>query len=395
MTSEVIPMKILFVTPSYKPAYIYGGPAISVSELAEALTGLGHPVTVYTTAANGKEELNVPLGKPVMVNGVTVYYFKRITGDHTHISPALWKKLWATCKEFDTVHLHSWWSILITGAAWICARQNIDFIVSPRGMLGQYSFAHQHGILKRIMHRLIGKRLMGHSFLHATTLLEWKDCRQVYPGWEGFILPNLINLPAPGVFEKRNENKVFTLGFLSRLDPKKGIELVFQALSQIPFDFRFLIAGSGDERYVGTLRSLASRLGISEKIEWCGWKNGDEKFHFFESIDLFILTSYNENFAIAVTESLSVGTAVLVSEWVGLADYVREKKLGWVCVNDIGSIRKNLTVAYQSREERERIKGTAPATISHDFNKKNLALQYVSAYQLVGRVEDQLALTTG
>src|SRR3954454_18707741 len=92
-------MGILFITPSYKPAYCYGGPTISVSELAEALVAIGHNITVYTTTANGETELEVATEYATDVNGVEVYYFKRITGDHTHVSPALWRKLWDMQKK--------------------------------------------------------------------------------------------------------------------------------------------------------------------------------------------------------------------------------------------------------------------------------------------------------
>ena len=48
-------MKILFIAPSYKPAYIYGGPVVVISLLAESLIKLGHNVTVYTTRADTAE----------------------------------------------------------------------------------------------------------------------------------------------------------------------------------------------------------------------------------------------------------------------------------------------------------------------------------------------------
>ena len=67
-------MKILFITPSYKPAYIYGGTIVAVSTLAERLVRLGHIVTVYTTRANGDTELDVVAGAETMVEGVKVIY---------------------------------------------------------------------------------------------------------------------------------------------------------------------------------------------------------------------------------------------------------------------------------------------------------------------------------
>lgn len=56
-------MKIIQICAAYKPAYIYGGPTMSVSKLSEELVKAGLDVVVLATTANGKVELNVPVGK--------------------------------------------------------------------------------------------------------------------------------------------------------------------------------------------------------------------------------------------------------------------------------------------------------------------------------------------
>jgi glycogen synthase len=60
-------MKILHIIASYKPAYVYGGPVMSVSMLAEQLALAGNQVDVYTTTANGKTELPVKTGHQVVL----------------------------------------------------------------------------------------------------------------------------------------------------------------------------------------------------------------------------------------------------------------------------------------------------------------------------------------
>ena len=375
-------MNILFVTPSYKPAFVYGGPTVSVSELAEALVAIGHSVTVYTTTANGTEELDVALNKPILLNGVSVYYFRRITGDHTHVSPDLWLKLWGTKKRFEIIHLQSWWSLLIVGAALVCSLGKQPYIISPRGMLGAYSFRNQHSFFKKLLHLVIGKRLLKKSILHATTELEWNDCTRVNNKWTGFIEHNLVQLPDINRLQKQQTgNSVFTIGFLSRIDPKKGIELLLQALALVPFQFKLKMAGTGDEAYIVSLKNLVNELNLAQHVEWCGWKGGEEKFHFLQSLDLFALTSYNENFAIAVTEALAVGTPVLVSNMVGLAPFVQERKLGFICRTTVQSIRKELINIYQNKEILGTIRNAAPATVTEDFNKEKLAEKYIEAYK--------------
>ena len=70
-------MRILYVTPAYKPADRMGGPIITVAATAEALAAKGHQVTVATTNANLDTDVDVPLDQPVGVDGVTVWYFAR------------------------------------------------------------------------------------------------------------------------------------------------------------------------------------------------------------------------------------------------------------------------------------------------------------------------------
>lgn len=374
-------MKILFVTPSYKPAFGYGGATVAVCELAETLAKLGNAVTVYTTTANGAEELDVKPGQPVLVDGVEVIYFKRITGDHTHVSPALWRRLWKTAAQYDVVHLHSWWSFLILGAAGICRLRKRPFVLTPHGMLSGYTFTAQNSRIKKLLHNLAGRRLLRSSILHTTTALEWKECRQILPQWKGFVLFNLLALPAEQGNAARPASPAFTLGFLSRIDPKKGLEPLFRALARLSFAFRLKIAGSGEAAYIESLKTLAQELGISGKIEWCGWMKGEEKYRFLRGVDLFVLTSYSENFAIAVTESLAVGTPVLVSEGVGLAGYIAEKGLGWVCTTSPDSILSTLEQIHRDGAAQQRIRQSSAALIRQDFEKEHLATQYIQAYR--------------
>ena len=89
-------MKIIHITPSYKPAYIYGGPIVSVSSLCESLADANIEICVLTTTANGKNRLKQSeLSKTV--DGVTIMYFRSING-HRHFSLSL---LWKLNQELN------------------------------------------------------------------------------------------------------------------------------------------------------------------------------------------------------------------------------------------------------------------------------------------------------
>jgi glycosyltransferase involved in cell wall biosynthesis len=372
-------MNILFIVPSYKPAYTYGGPIVVIALLAENLVRLGHTVTVYTTTANGRTELDVPPGKEVLVDGVKVTYFHRVTGDHTHASPGLWKQLNKTAHNYNVVHLHSWWNLLIIGAAWVCQRKNIVPVLSPHGMFSKYIFSTNNSGKKKLLHQFIGKSLLRKTRLHVSTALEWEESNRIIPNWQGAIIPNPVTLSSQ--VYTRPTNNVFTIGFLSRLDPKKGLDILLQALSRVNFSYRLLIAGDGEPTYVQSLKELAITLGSADKLEWVGWKNGEDKFAFLASLDLFALTSHSENFAIVVIEALSTGTPVMISDQVGLHSFILEHNYGWVTELAIDTITSQLNSIATDKAKAAAITAVAPSAIHAEYGGLNLAQQYVNLYQ--------------
>jgi len=98
--------------------------------------------------------------------------------------------------------------------------------------------------------------------------------------------------------------------------------------------------------------------------------------------DLMVLTSYNENFANVVVESLAVGTPVLLSREVGLSDYVLEKELGWICDTTVESIRDALREAYGNVGKRQLIRQIGSEKIRADFDPGMLAWRYADMYAL-------------
>jgi len=371
-------MKILFVVPYYKPAYIYGGPIVVISMLAEKLVSLGNDVTIYTTASNGKAESDVRKNEEVIVDGVKVYYFSKITGDNTYVSLKFWHRLNKTATNFDVIHIHTWWNFFVLGAALICRNKGIKPIISPHGMLSDYIWYTRNAFAKRWIHRLLGKNLMENSWLHVSTEMEWAESRRVIEGWDGEIIPNLVKLP--GKEYRRANNDTFIIGFLSRIDPKKGLDVLIKALSKVDFDYKLLIAGSGEESYINTLKDIARKYGNNDKLEWVGWKGGDGKFEYLAQLDLMALTSHSENFAIVVIEALAVGTPVFLSDQVGLFKYVAEKSFGWVTLMETDHVTNELNRLYKEKEKFARINTQSPAQIAHEYEESHLAGQYLHLY---------------
>lgn len=380
-------MKVLQICAAYKPALIYGGPTMSVSMLSEQLVKAGFETEVFATTANGRDELPVRPGVPVNVDGVTVTYFKRVTGDHTHFSPALLKRLRKDAGNFNLVHIHAWWNLVSVFSCVLALRRSIPVLVSARGTLSPYSFQNKNIGAKWFIHHLLGKYLLNKCHMHATSERESEAIKRLVQPKSVTILPNFVRLPGLKKYPETAPGGLFKMIFLSRIEEKKGLDILIDALSMLTVPYQLTIAGDGDKGYIGHLKAMAKNIGVGDKINWLGFQN-ENKFALLHGHDLFVLPSYDENFGNAVIESLSVGTAVLVSSEVGLCDYVKKNDLGWVCQTNPVSVGESINeIANNQQAELPRIRKTAPGIIYEDFNEDDLVKRYIRMYRgLVGRL---------
>ena len=373
-------MNILHVIPSYKPAYVYGGPIYSSSALCEQLVAEGHKVTVVTTTANGKEELNVQQGVVQQVDGVDTIYFKRLTKDHTHFSPALISYLYRNIKKYDAVHIHSWWNLVSIFTLLVCYVRRVRPVVSPRGMLSDYILETNHNFQKKIIQKVVGDPLLSKVKFHATSLAEVHEIKKMYPASQVAEIFNFVTVPEGPVAPKVVQPKIRFV-FLSRIDPKKGLELLFKALSMVSFPYELTIAGPYKEDYLEQLKALTREYGIDQHISWVGPVYGDAKFKLLRDHDVMVLTSHNENFANIVIESLAMGTPVLISNMVGLSTYISDNQLGWISGIDPLHIKEILEQVYAERDRLPTMSAAAPALMQRDFDRSRLVNKYIELYK--------------
>jgi glycosyltransferase involved in cell wall biosynthesis len=370
----------LQITAAYKPAYIYGGPTMSVAMLCEQLVKAGTGIHVFATTANGQTELDVTPNQTVLVDDVKVTYFKRLTKDHSHFSPALLNAVWKNAPLYDAVHIHAWWNLVSVLGCLMALLRGVPVIVSARGTLSPYSFQNKNQGIKSLIHRFIGKPLLKRCHIHATSNREGIAVNAIISPKSTTVISNFVKLPAYQPADQTELLSPIKLIFFSRIEEKKGLDLLLQALSLVNQPYHLTIAGDGDKTYVDGLKQLASDTGIADKVTWLGFINED-KFKVLQQHDLFVLPSYDENFGNAVIESLSVGTPVLISEEVGLAGYVMEHKLGWLCKTNAISIADIISQIISQPGELQRIRGQAPGTINKDFSTAALIEKYIGLYQ--------------
>ncbi|MEZ5855411.1 MAG: glycosyltransferase [Hyphomicrobiaceae bacterium] len=336
-------VKLLHVVPTYLPAVRYGGPIYSVHAMCRALVARGHEVHVYTTNVDGEGVSQVPLGIPVNRDGVHVWYFPTSLGRRLYRSAAMHAALAKTVSDFSVVHAHSvfLWPTLAASAA--ARRANVPFVVAPRGMLVADLIQRKSRLPKSLWIALFERRTLAKAAaVHVTSRLEADDLAKL-----GFrprrvaIIPNGIALPDPAgempdcCETTRSDprpvatSQAPTLLTLGRINWKKGLDKVIEAMPEIPMA-RLIIAGNDEEGYLASLKALVARNGLTDRVSFPGPVYGAEKWKLSAAADVFVMASRSENFGIAALEAMASGVPVIVAPGVGLAETVAQGEAGLV-----------------------------------------------------------------
>ena len=328
---------VLHVIPSV--GNLRGGPSIQVRALSRALSHTGVDTHIVTTDDNGRGQLAVALGVPLIEGGVTFHYFPRQTRFYTFSWPlAAW--LEKHVHEFDLVHIHALFSFAALPAAFWAHRRGVPYIVRPLGTLNRWGMHNRRPWLKQLSFRFLERRILKNAALvHYTSEQERFEAEMLQITTRSEIIPNALpdsdsadDVPAFRSLRPELGGRRFLL-FFSRIDIKKGLDLLLPAFARVRQtypDISLVIAGNGEADFVSRLKADAAKLGVGSDVLWTGFLAGSEKQAALADAEAFVLPSYSENFGIAVIEAMAAGTPVVVSDQVGIHREIAEAAAGLV-----------------------------------------------------------------
>jgi glycosyltransferase involved in cell wall biosynthesis len=372
---KVPDLKILHITPYYLPYAEYGGPVYSVSNLCDSLVEYGLKVTIYTTYKHVKTEHPFKIS-----HRINMMYFHAFFSARLFFAPNLILHLLRNIRKYDVVHISMWWNLTSMLSLLIAVLFRKTVILSPRGNLSEYTFNHSKSFFKKIFHRLFNRSVFRKTILHATTDAELEECKKIADWKLEVVIPNLVKVPRLNGQMKTYGRDKMNILFISRIDSKKGLDLLIKALADVSFDFSLTIAGNGSETYINALKALAAKMNIAHKIIWYGFANDEQKMKLYVDHDLMVLPSHNENFANVVIESLALGTPVLISDKVGLYRFVEKHHLGWICQTEEHHIREQLEKIYAAPAALQSASQAAPDIIAKEFDHNSIVDRYLDLY---------------
>ncbi len=381
-------MKVLHVIGSV--GSLRGGPSFVLAALAKGLATRGLEIHVATTDDNGPERLQVPTGQPVYEDGVCYRYFPRQIGFYTCSLPlARW--LWLHVEEYDLIHIHGLFNFSATVAAWAAAVRGIPYIVRPLGVLNRWGITNRRPLLKRLSFRLVERPILRRAaFIHCTSEQERLEAREMADMPRCVIIANPVVLQMQleqrkGRFRAQHpefgDRKLIL--FLSRLDPKKGLDLLLPAFARVREtdpNVALVLAGSGRSSFVEGLHRQAAQLSVAPDILWTGFLDEKEKAAALADADVFVLPSYSENFGIAVLEAMAFRVPVVVSDRVAIHREIADAHAGLVVPCNAEALAAAISRLLGSPELIRRYVFNARALFSTAFSLEAILDQFLAAY---------------
>ncbi len=306
------------------------------------------------------------------------------------VSWAFARAVQARITEFDVVHVHAVWNFPTWTAMRHARRAGIPYVVAPQGSFAPWALSENRW----------GKRLYGH--LTELPLLKRADCLQALTETEkeqfrqaGLrgpveVVPNGIDARH---FQLHREPLWARLGlaegqktllFLSRLHPKKGLDILIDAFAQIcrvRDDITLVIAGhDAGTGFADRIRTWIDQRGLSDRCRLVGELRGEEKYRTFLGADAFVLPSYSEGLPVAVLEAMAAQLPVVVTTRCNIPE-VAEWGAGRVVEPSAPAIAGGIEALFQDPAAAEQAGRNGGRLVGEKFSWPGIAANLIAIYE--------------
>lgn len=153
-------------------------------------------------------------------------------------------------------------------------------------------------------------------------------------------------------FNLYNTNIILYTG---RLVQVKGLDLLLNAFSHIPTNYKLVIVGEGNEK--NNLLQQCKQLNITDQVIFAGYYSGTALYAWYDLANFFILPSRYEPFGAVVNEALVYGCPVVASKYIGALDFITSSNgviFDPLDENNFIEILNNACIQYQGDISKQR-----------------------------------------
>jgi glycosyltransferase involved in cell wall biosynthesis len=361
-----------------------------VIPLAEAQSGMGADVSVFHVAKPGEPSLSAARNRVR-----SVCFPMSVPLDNPGLSCAFARTVEREIEFFDVVHVHAVWNFPTWWTMRTADRIGVPYIVAPQGSFDPWALGLN----------AMGKRLYGFcterpllqraAALQALTVKEAAQFRAAGLSAPAHVIPNGI----PGdLFNRRRPAALgtrFGLGsdervllFLSRVHPKKGLDILLPAFRKLRDKHRVTLVVAGSDRGSGHLeamRSLSMELGVDDSVRFIGEVAGEDKLDLIQSADAFALISHSEGLPVAAVEALGAGLPSVISSECNLPE-VDTYRAGWVVAPNVDAAAAALMDLFDDPVEAAARGRRAAEMVQKDYTWEGIAARTLELYREVIRV---------
>ena len=360
-------MRLLHVIPTINKKF--GGPVHALDSFLDVDRKLNIQSEIITTTSENEFHYG----------DIQVHSFKSSFPSRLSKSKPANNWLKTNYKNYDFAIFHGVWTYLHFDLAKICKDYDLPYAVRPHSTLDPKDLEKKK-YLKKLFGPLYVKPYLEGAHKVICTAQPELD-RIVTYGVE--ISPVIVPLPIkpasyPDDYNSASNKKEIRFLFLSRIDYKKGLDLFLKAMGGLEKEQRkrvkLDIAGDGKPRYKRKIRQLIKENDLEKQVTFLGFVTGEEKEKAFQNSDVFILTSYFENFGYAVVEALDREVPVFISKEVDIWKDIQKYDAGWFCEYNVESIKKKLQEILLNGEINKKRRNTSSA--AKQFYIENIVDKY-------------------
>lgn len=347
-------MRVLHVIPNATLAY--GGPVAMIFGMLEIWSRNGISADVACCEYSVMLKRKIGSGK--------IHCFSRNFPARLSRSSSFEAWFKANVTGYDLVFVHGVWTVMAMRAAQIASALGKRYFVIPHGSLDPYDLRKKQA-LKKVAGLLVLRRILSRAScvlcatdLEARRLVTYGAPKGVVRtvGWPVCEQPTGDRKRFRDLHQLNDET--FVCLFLSRLDAKKGLLPLIEAMYLLDRNLpvKLVVAGDGMPSFLQAAKTLVERKNLSDLVKFVGFLNKEECSDAFRGADLFLLPSANENFGYVVVEALGSDLPVVITSEVYLHALVEETQSGWVTTSKpqdlariIRELVKNPSLLFQRR----------------------------------------------
>jgi glycosyltransferase involved in cell wall biosynthesis len=269
-------------------------------------------------------------------------------------------------ENVEIIRLNStklWWPPTILQQRKLLAAEKPDVIFSHGARARRWAAAFW-----KIPHVIMLHRHRYKGIAKATRILCVNRTMMIEAKQQGIPEDKLIYFPnflpeIPAEIVSKTPAKIPVIGFLGRLKPEKGADILLEAVALLRarnVEVKILLAGSGPEEQA--LRALCQKLQLQDYVQFLGWCDNVEE-NFFPKIDLLCVPSRWESFGLVILQSFACSVPVVATNSAGAQDLIAHEKNGWLSNANPEALAERLSQALSNVENWPGIISTAFAEV--------------------------------